>query len=62
MVCVNGFEGGFIVQTSNENKPAIFMVRHPELTTQMLIMASNPPGEALKPSKARRSVPTSSRS
>ena len=22
MVCVNGFEGGFIVQTSNENKPA----------------------------------------
>jgi hypothetical protein len=51
MVSVNGFEGGFIVQTSNEKKPGIFMVRHPELSTQMLMLASNPPEQQPKPRK-----------
>jgi hypothetical protein len=58
MVSVNGFEGGFIIQTSNERKPGIFLVRHPELTTQMLLLASNPAEEELKPRKQRKSVPT----
>lgn len=58
MVSVNGFEGGFILQTSNEKKPGIFLVRHPELTTQMLLLASNPPEEAPKPRKRAKSVPT----
>jgi hypothetical protein len=43
MVSVHGFEGGFILETSNEKKPGIFLVRHPELTTQMLLLAANPP-------------------
>ncbi len=42
MISVSGFEGGFIVQTSNEKKPGIFVVRHPEFTTQMLTLAATP--------------------
>lgn len=42
MIAVSGFEGGFIVQTSNDKKPGIFIVRHPELTTQMLTLACTP--------------------
>jgi hypothetical protein len=42
MISVGGFEGGFIVQTSNEKKPGIFVVRHPELTTHLLNLGSNP--------------------
>jgi hypothetical protein len=57
MVSVNGFEGGFIVQTSNEKKPGIFIVHYPELTTQILMMASKHPEEEIKP-KRGKSVPT----
>jgi hypothetical protein len=60
MLAVNGFEGGFIVQTSNEKKPGIFIVRHPELTAQMLLMASNPPADQAKQQKRGKSVPTPS--
>jgi hypothetical protein len=56
MVSVNGFEGGFIIETSNEKKPGIFLVRHPELTTQMLLLASNPPEEESKPRKRGKDV------
>lgn len=52
MISVGGFDGGFIVQTSNEKKPGIFLVNHPELTTQMLTLAANPPVE--KPSRNAR--------
>lgn len=42
MISVRGFEGGFMAQTSNEKKPGIFIVEHPELTTQMLALAASP--------------------
>lgn len=58
MVSVNGFEGGFIIETSNEKKPGIFIVRHPELTTEMLLLASNPPEQEPKPRKRGKSVPS----
>lgn len=54
MISVNGVEGGFIVQTSNEKKPGIFMVRHPELTTHLLTLAFNPPEEQSPASKTRK--------
>jgi len=57
MISVGGFEGGFMVQTSNEKKPGIFLVRHPELTTQMLTLAANPPEEE-KPRKREKKVPS----
>ena len=60
MVSINGFEGGFIVQTSNEKKPGIFVVRHSELTAQMLMMASNPPADPTTPQKRGKSIPTPS--
>lgn len=60
MISVNGFEGGFIIQTSNEKKPGIFMVRHPEFTAQMLMAASNPPAEPSKAQTRARSIPTAS--
>ena len=57
IIGVNGFEGGFIVQTSNEKKPGIFIVRHPEFTTQMLTLASNPPEEEPKTTKRQKRLP-----
>jgi len=58
MISVGGFEGGFIVQTSNEKKPGIFVVRHPELTTQMVTLASNPPEEDVAPRKREKKLPS----
>ena len=54
MVSVGGFENGFIVQTSNEKKPGIFVVRHPELTTHLLNLAAASPDEETQPSRRRR--------
>jgi hypothetical protein len=48
-----GFKDGFIVQSSNEKKPRFFIVRHPQLTTQMLPMVSYPPAEQSKTVEAR---------
>jgi len=56
LISVGGFEGGFIIQTSNEKKPGIFVVRHPELTTHLLALASNPPREADQPNKHSKKV------
>jgi hypothetical protein len=50
MISVGGFDDGFIVQTSNEKRPGIFVVRHPELTTQILALASQP-AEVENPTK-----------
>lgn len=58
MISVGGFEGGFLVQTSNEKKPGIFIVRHPELTTQMLTLASNAPEEDKSPRKRGKRLPS----
>jgi hypothetical protein len=59
MISVGGFEGGFIVQTSNEKKPGIFIVRHPEFTTQFLTLASNPAEEKKTPPKRKQRLPSS---
>jgi hypothetical protein len=59
MISVGGFEGGFIVQTSNEKKPGIFVVRHPEFTTQFLTLASNPAEEEKTSPKRRQRLPSS---
>lgn len=56
MISVGGFEGGFTVQTSNEKKPGIFVVRHPELTTQMLTLAANAPEEDSPPRKRGKTL------
>jgi hypothetical protein len=59
MISVSGFEGGFIVQTSNEKKPGIFVVRHPELTTHLLTLASNPPEEDKSRTARHKKLPPS---
>lgn len=38
----SGFENGFEVHTSNAKKPGIFLVPHPELTVQLVSLASSP--------------------
>jgi hypothetical protein len=57
MISVGGFEGGFIVRTSNEKKPGIFIVRHPEFTTQFLTLASNPAEAQKPPRKTKQRLP-----
>lgn len=53
MISVGGFEGGFMIQTSNEKKPGIFIVRCPELTAHMVTLASHPADEDEPPKKRR---------
>ena len=54
MISVGGFENGFIVQTSNEKKPGIFIVRHPELTTRLLSLAATPTEDEPGPPDGRK--------
>jgi hypothetical protein len=58
MISVSGFDGGFIVQTANEKKPGIFIVRHPEFTTQMVTLASNPTQGDCAPRKRSQRLPS----
>jgi hypothetical protein len=60
IISVGGFDGGFIVQTANEKKPGIFIVRHPELTTQMVSLATHPPEEESAASGRREKLPSTS--
>jgi hypothetical protein len=60
IISVGGFDGGFIVQTANEKKPGIFIVRHPELTTQLVSLASHPPEEESAPSGRQKKLPSTS--
>lgn len=57
MISVGGFENGFIVQTSNEKKPGIFIVRHPELTTRLLNLAATPKEDETKPARRSKRLP-----
>jgi len=41
IVSLAGFSDGFEVQAGNEKKPGIFLVAHPELTTELLKRASS---------------------
>ena len=45
IVSLAGFDGGFEVHTGNEKKPGIFLVPHPELTTELLKRASSSKGD-----------------
>lgn len=58
MISIHGYEGRFVVQTSNEKKPGIFIVRHPEYTTQLLSLASNPAEAEQQPTKTRTRIST----
>jgi len=57
MISVQGFETGFTVQTTNEKKLGIFIVRHPELTAQLVILASTGVGEDEPPKKRGQKLP-----
>jgi len=45
MISIQGFETGFTIRTVNEKRPGIFVVRHPELTVQLVNLASGGPNE-----------------
>jgi hypothetical protein len=45
IVSLAGFDGGFEVHTGNEKKPGIFLVPHPELTKELLKLASSSEGD-----------------
>lgn len=57
MISIQGFETGFTIQTTNENKPGIFIVRNPELTAQLVTLASTGVGEDEPPKKSRQNLP-----
>jgi hypothetical protein len=57
MISLQGFETGFTIQTSNEKKPGIFIVRYPELTVHLVNLASSGPGEDEPPKKRRQKLP-----
>jgi hypothetical protein len=58
MISIQGFETGFTIQTTNEKKPGIFIVRHPELTVHLVNLASSGAVEEDAP-KTRRAKSTS---
>jgi hypothetical protein len=58
IVSLAGFDEGFEVHTGNEKKPGIFLVPHPELTTELLKHASSSNGDDDSRPKRRRRVPS----
>lgn len=58
IVSLAGFDGGFEVHIGNEKKPGIFLVPHPELTTELLKHASSSNGDDDSKPKRRRRLPT----
>lgn len=56
IVSLAGFDGGFEVHTGNEKKPGIFLVPHPELTTEILKRASSSNDDDDSGPKRRRNV------
>jgi len=57
MISIQGFETGFSIQTTNEKKPGIFTVNHPELTVQLLNLASSGAAEKEPPKARRKKLP-----
>ena len=57
IVSLAGFDEGFEVHTGNEKKPGIFLVPHPELTTELLKRATTSRGDDDSRPKRRRRVP-----
>ena len=54
-----GFKDGFEVQTSSAKKPGIFLVPHPELTVQLITLASSQQegGEGRSPRRKKLPLP-----
>jgi hypothetical protein len=57
IVSLAGFDEGFEVHMGNEKKPGIFLVPHPELTTELLKHASSSNGDDDSKPKRRRRLP-----
>ena len=58
IVSLAGFSNGFEVHTGNEKKPGIFLVPHPELTTELLKRASSSNGDDNCKPKRRTKAPS----
>ena len=58
IVSLAGFHEGFEVHMGNEKKPGIFLVPHPELTTELLKRASTSRGDDDSRPKRRKRAPT----
>jgi hypothetical protein len=57
MINLQGFQDGFIIQTSNDKKPGIFTVAHPELTAQLVTLASSAQEEDGLPAAHQKKTP-----
>ncbi len=57
IVSLAGFSDGFEVHTANEKKPGIFLVPHPELTTDLLKRASSNKGDDDSSPKRSKNCP-----
>ena len=58
IVSIAGFSNGFEVHTGNEKKPGIFLVPHPELTTEILKRASSSKGDDDSTPTRRKRIPS----
>lgn len=56
MISLQGFETGFRIETSNEKKPGIFIVRNPELSLHLVNLASSGQAEEQVPRKRRQKL------
>jgi hypothetical protein len=54
VISLAGFNDGFEPHTGNEKKPGIFLVPHPELTTELLNRALSSQGDDDSSPKRRR--------
>jgi hypothetical protein len=57
VISIGGFDRGLIVQTENEKKPGIFVVRYPELTTHVVTLASSQHEETRDVRGRRKALP-----
>jgi len=57
MISIQGFESGFTIQTTNEKKPGIFIVRHPELAAHLVTLASSGRSDDEPPKKRSVKLP-----
>ena len=58
VISMAGFDGGFEVHTQNDKKPGIFLVPHPELTTELVKLASSTKDEDDSKPARRKRVPS----
>ena len=58
MISLQGYETAFMIQTSNDKKPGIFIVRNPELTVQLVGLASSGQADDEPLKKRRQKLPS----